>query len=468
MGARHPATRAASALAGAGTALALAGAALVAPLTAKGQTLTDALVLAYRSNPSLLAERAQVRAQDEEVAQALSGWRPTVTVNGSAGRQWLTQVPARVSGEPSTAEWPRSGQLVVTQNIYKGGRIEAQTRVADYNVLAERSRLLLIEQTTLLNAALAYIGVVEAQAVLDLNTNNVQVLTKQLEATQDRFNVGEVTRTDVSQAEAQLSAAIAGREAADNQLQTARANYRNVIGEQPGHLTDPGEPAGLPLTRDDSIGLAQKQNANVLVAVYTERSAIANVDVQLSGLLPTLSLQGLLQKSEETFSKNDNTETAQILAILSLPIYTGGLVEAQVREAKQIVGARRLQLEQSQRQAIQDATTFWENLQSARSQVSSFQDQIKANEVALEGTQQEALAGLRTVLDILNAQQALLTSQVSLVTAHHDAIQAAYNLLNSVGMLSARDRQLPVEFYDPTVHYKDVRNKWHGVGDPVQ
>lgn len=450
-------------------ALAFGWLALLPPGAADAQSLTDALVLAYRSNPNLLAERAKLRAQDEQVAQALSGWRPTVTVNGSAGRQWLTQIPVTATRpRASSAEWPRTGQLVITQNIYKGGKIEAQTRVADYNVLAERSRLQLTEQTTLLQAAIAYNDVVRDQSVLELNINNQQVLTRQLEAARDRFSVGEVTRTDVSQAEAQLSQAIAGREAAQNQLQVSRAAYVTTIGEAPGRLSDPGELEGLPNGREESLTLAKTQNPNVLVAVYTERSALANVDFQFGGLLPTLSIQGLLQKGTQLTSRIDDTETAQILAVLSLPIYTGGLAEAQVREAKQIVGQRRFELSQAQRQAIQDATTAWENLQSARAQIVSFGDQVKANGVALEGVQQEALAGLRTVLDILNAEQALLTSQVNLVQSHHDAIVAGYNLLNAIGRLTARDRQLPVEYYDPTEHYKEVRGQWHGLGDPVE
>jgi outer membrane protein TolC len=195
---------------------------------------------------------------------------------------------------------------------------------------------------------------------------------------------------------------------------------------------------------------------------YTERAALANVDVQFSGLLPSLSLQGVLSKAEEQVSKIDNTTVAQVLMVLSLPIYTGGLADSLVRQAKEQVGQSRLQVELAQRQAIQDAANAWDTLVSARAQAVSFQDQIKANQVALEGTQQEALAGLRTVLDILNAQQALLTSQVSLVQSQHDAVQAAYNLLNATGRLTARARELPVEYYDPTAHYKDTRGKWHG------
>ena len=445
-----------------------AGLGLLAGVPAEAQSLTDALVTAYRSNPTLLAERAAVRAQDEAVAQALSGWRPTVTLTVNGGLQRYSSIPTKTGSTPTSTDLPRMGELTATESLYKGGKTEAQTRVADYDVLAERGRLDLSEETTLLNAALAYINVVEDQALLELNLSNEKVLTTQLEATRDRFTVGEVTRTDVSQAEAQLSAAHAGVQAAASQLEVVRANYRNVVGALPGQLVDPGEPGGLPGTREEALGLAERENPNVTTALYTERAALANVDVQLSGLLPSLSLQATLSKAEEQVSKIDDTSVAQVLAVLSLPVYTGGLVEAQVRQAKEQVGQNRLLVEQAQRQAIQDAANAWDTLVSARAQAVSFQDQIKANQVALEGTQQEALAGLRTVLDILNAQQALLTSQVSLVQSRHDAIQAAYNLLDATGRLTARARQLPVEYYDPTAHYKETRGKWRGIGDPVE
>lgn len=455
--------------------------ALIVP--AGAQSLTDALVLAYQNNPALGAQRARLRAQDEEVAVALSGWHPTVTLNGTAGRQSNTRVFASGGGsavtgnaaggggglvETTAISTPRTSNITVTQSLYKGGKIEAQTRIADFNVLVERSRLQLVEQQTLDAAAGAYVDVVRDEAVLALNDNNVQVLTRQLEATRDQFAAGTVTRTDVSQAEAALSKAQADREAAQNQLQVSRANFRNVIGILPNQLSDPGEPTGLPANRDEAFSQAPVQNPNVLVAVYTERSAIANVDLQFGGLLPSLSLQGLLSKTTETFSRQDDTELAQLLLVLSVPLYTGGVAEAQVREAKQTVNQRLLELEQARRQAIQDATTAWENLQSARAQERSFQDQIKADEVALDGVQQEQRAGLRTILDVLNAEQALLTARVSYVGAHHDAIKAGYDLLSAIGRLTARDRQLPVEYYDPTAHYKETRGKWFGTGEPLQ
>ncbi len=448
----------------------LAGAAALAlssaPEPARAETIEEALATAYQSNPSLQAERAAVRVQDEGVAQALSGWRPTVTLNGNVGEQ-VQEVDSKAFGlstHRSSEPTPRGASLTVTQNIYKGGGIAAQTRQSEFLVLVERSRLQLTEQTVLVNAATAYMDVLRDQAVLDLNVNNEQVLARQLEATRDQFQAGTVTRTDVAQSEAALSQAKAGREAAQNQLQISRANYRNVVGELPGALVDPHEPDGLPSSRDDVLSLAQRQNPNVLVADYVERAAQAGVDVAFSGLLPTLQLQGVLSKQTEQSSVADDTGLGVVRALLTVPLYTGGLADSQTRQAKELVGQRRLELEQAQRQAVQDATTAWESLQSARAQLASFQDQVTANNIAFEGVQQEERAGLRTVLDVLNAQQALLQSQVNVVTSHHDAIVAAYQVLNTTGRLTAQDRRLPVEYYDPTRHYFEVRDKWLGTG----
>ncbi|HUC62624.1 MAG TPA: TolC family outer membrane protein [Alphaproteobacteria bacterium] len=433
---------------------------------ARAQSLTDALALAYQSNPTLAAERAALRGQDEGVAQALSGWRPTVTVSGNGGREWLNQVP-RSSGEPATTYWTRTGAITVKQNLYTGGRIGAQTEAADDAVFAERAHLQSVEGTVLDEAAGAYVDVVQDEAVLALNDNNVQVLEKQLEATQDEFKAGTVTRTDVSQAEAAVSSAKAGREAAANQLNIARAAYFNVIGAQPGQLTDPGEPAGLPGTEAESITLAQHQNPDVVNADFNERQAVQTVKVQFSGFLPQIYLQGLAQKGEDLSTPDDFTETSEILAVLSMPIYTGGLVESEVRQAKDAVSQRRLQLDQARRTAIQNATIAWQTLQSARAQLASYGDQIKADEVALDGTEQEQRAGLRTVLDILNAQQALLTARVDYTQSHHDEIRAGYDLLAAIGKLTARDRKLPVEYFDPSVHYKDVRDRWFDFGQLI-
>jgi outer membrane protein len=433
---------------------------------AEAQSLTDALALAYQSNPTLAAERAALRAEDEGVAQALSGWRPTVTVNGQGGREWLTEVP-RSSGESSTTFWTRTGSITVKQNLYTGGKIDAQTRAADFSVFAERAHLQSVEGQILDSAAGAYVDVVQDEAVLGLNDNNVQVLQKQLEATQDEFTAGTVTRTDVSQAEAAVSQAKAGREASQDQLRIARANYRNLVGVSPGQLSDPGEPAGVPESEDASLSLAQNQNPDVVFADFTERAAFADIDLQLSGFMPTLSLQGMAQQGRDLTTQNDYTEYSEILAVLSMPIYTGGLVESEVRQAKDTVSQKRLLLDQAKRLAIQTATTAWANLQSARAQVVSYRDQVKADGVALDGVQQEQRAGLRTVLDVLNAQQALLTAQVGYAQSNHDAIRAGYDLLQAVGRLTAQDRKLPVEEYDPTVHYNEVRGQWFGSGEPM-
>ncbi len=432
---------------------------------AAAQTIQDALVLTYQNNPTLLAQRAHLRAQDEEVSEALSGWRPTVTINGGYGRQNSDEKQSKFI--PGIDFWttPRNGALVVNQPLYTGGRNEAQFKQSEDLVLVERAHLDLVEQQALLQAATAYMDVVRDQAVLKLNINNELVLQRQLEATRDEFRVGEVTRTDVSQAEARLEGAKASRLAALNQLQISRAAFRNVVGLSPGELIDPGEPAALPADRDEALGLAQTQNASVRVADYTVAAAQDNVDLVFSGLMPTVSLRGQFATAQEQFLRTDYYNTAMVGVFISVPIYTGGLVDGQVREAKQLVGQRQLELAQAQRQAVQDASTAWENLRSARAQEIAYQATIDADAVALEGTQEEQKAGLRTILDILNAEQELLSARVNLVTSHHDAVVAGYTLLDTIGRLTARDRQLPVQYYDATEHYDRVKNQWFGTTD---
>jgi outer membrane protein len=437
-----------------------------AALPARAQTMLDALVLAYQNNPTLLAQRAHLRAQDEEISQALAGWRPTVTVTENVGRE-VNHGNANTIVGPAQTFWttPNTAALTLTQPIYTGGKTEAQLKQSEDLVLVERARLDLIEQQVMLQAATFYMDVVRDQADLKLNINNELVLQRQLEATRDEFRVGEVTRTDVSQAEARLEGAKAARLAALNQLQISRAAFRNVVGASPGDLIDPGEPAGLPNDREEALGAAQTQNGNVKVQDYTVAAARDNIDVVFAGLMPTFSIQGQVAKVQDSSLAGISNEYAAIEAVIAVPIYTGGLIDAQVREAKQNVGQQELLLAAAQRQASQDASTAWENLRSARAQSIAFQATIDADAVALEGTEEEQKAGLRTILDILNAEQELLSSRVSLVTAHHDSVVAGYTLLNSMGRLTARDRQLPVELYDPSEHYYRVRNQWFGTSD---
>ncbi len=437
---------------------------VAAPAPARADTLQDALVLAYQNNPTLLAERARLRSTDESVSQAVSGWRPTVSISGDAGWQFRSRTTSSGSDKGSDTTVPRGASLSIDQNLYNGGQTSAATRRAENLVRADRARLLRTEQTVLLSAVTAYVGVVQDQAVLELRINNQRVLRRQLEATQDRFSVGEVTRTDVAQAESRLSRATAERVRAEGDLVNSRATYQNVVGAAPGKL-GPAKPLkDLPANETESVKLAREHGFAVIEADFVERAARDQVDQVTGELLPTLSLSGDFSRDYENQNSESETDTVAITATLSVPLYQSGSVSSRIRAAKQVVAQRRNERNSAVRDAREEGTRGWENLETAQAQIRSFTAQVRATEIALEGVQQEALVGSRTVLDVLDAEQELLDASVSLVRAERDEVVAAYQLRSAIGRLTAESLKLPVKAYDFTKNYRRVRNKWFGLG----
>lgn len=437
-----------------------------APVSVSAQTFKEAMAAAYNNNPTLQAARAQLRAIDEQVPQARSNYGPTATVNGNMGRESINQTSAFFG--TSGVRTPRGAQVVISQPLYRGGRTQAETEQAENSVKAGRAELTVTEQSVLLAAGTAYLDVYRDQAVLDLNISNEQVLVRQLEETEEQFKVGVVTQTDVSQAQARLAQAKAGRIQAEGTLNSSRAVFRNLTGISPGKLEPPDAGLqGLPGSGDEAVA-ASAQNPNVIAANYNELAARNNVDLNFGELLPTLSLNGEYDRDEDTVSKKSFVEDKSITAQLSVPIYPGGAVYSRVRQAKQTVQQRRDETEEAVRNAAQQATQAYEALTTAQAQVKSFEAQIKANEVALTGVKQEATVGTRTVLDILNAEQELLNSQVSKVTAEHDSWVAMLQLKTAVGQLTAQNLELPVQYYDVEQHYQDVHDKFWGTGDDIR
>lgn len=446
-------------------ALAIAVLLAAAASPASAQTLKEALVAAYNNNPTLQAARAQLRAVDEQVPQARSNYYPTITGNGDLGRSSVDQKSSFFG--TSEDRDPRSASIVISEPIYRGGRTVAETERAENAVKSGRAQLLSTEQSVLLSAATAYLDVYRDQAVLDLNTKNEQVLTRQLEETREQFKVGVVTQTDVAQAEARLAQAKAGRLAAEGTLNSSRAVFRNVTGIAPGKLEAAAPIGGLPGTGDEAIA-ASAQNPNVVAAAFNELAAVNDVDVNAGALLPTLSVNGEYDRGEDTVTKKSFAESKSITAQLSLPIFPGGAVYSRVRQAKETVKQRRSETEEAKRNAAQAATQAFDALTSAQAQMKSFESQIQANEIALSGVKQEATVGTRTVLDILNAEQELLDSQVNKVKAEHDATVAALQLKVAIGQLTARNLELPVQYYDVEQHYQDVRDKIWGTGEDIR
>jgi len=424
----------------------------------------EAMIQAYQSNPTLRAQRATLRATDEGVPQALSGYRPTVQILGDAGYTVLGG--SDISGTESGTDY--SGRLRVTQNLYTGGGTVADVKRAENTVKAERARLADTEQLVLLNAVQAYMNAFRDEAVLKLNINNERVLNRQLEATRDRFNVGEVTRTDVSQAEARVASATADRIRAEGNVQISRGIYEQVIGSAPTLLSKPAPVQDLPKARKDAIAVAEQSNPAVLAAHFDELAAKDNVTLVRSDLLPKVDVVGQGGRSRNDGISDLTRDNASIMAQLTVPLYQRGSVSSRVREAKQLAGRNRLRLIEAQRRATEDANNAWESLATARARIRSISAAVRANRIALEGVQQEALVGSRTVLDVLDAEQELLDSQVNLVVAERDEIVAQYQLMSAVGRLTAQSLDLKTDYYDPEAHYKAVRNKLWGTSSDWQ
>ena len=444
-----------------------------APTSAQAQTLTQALADAYNTNPQLLAQRALLRATDEQVPQALANWRPTVNFAGTVGGSRSAFISgstgqARPNGSTGLSSYStfyqNSLNLQVTQQIYSGGRTAAQTSQAINFVQSARAETLAVETSVFQAVAMAYLDVVRDQALLQVNQNNVAVLRKQLEATQDRFRVGEVTRTDVAQAEASLAQAVGQLVTAQGNLEISREEYVRAVGHPPGTLMLPRDRPALPATGEEAASLAGNNNFSVISANFAELAARDNVDFVRGQLQPQISIVGTLNRSlAPSVTLNGSREqSGAIAAQMTIPLYEGGAIYSQTRQAQQTVGQRRSQVDDARRAAVQLATQSWSTLQAARASISSFASAVRAAQIALEGTQQEALVGTRTVLDVLIQNQTLLTTQSQLVTAEHDAALAEFNVAAATGRLIAPELKLPVKLYDMERHYKEVKDKWIG------
>ena len=430
----------------------------------QAQTLQEALAAAYLNNPTLQAARAQLRATDESLPQAKAGWRPSISITGTGGRS--NQDISTSTTDNNRTFW--SATLTATQNLYAGGGTEAAIALSEANILAQRARLRDSEQTILLQAATAYLDVVRDQAVLELNIQNESRLEKQLEATRDRFEVGEVTRTDVAQAESRLSRAKADRVAAEGTLETSKAVFEQIIGEAPVAVIQPQINLNLPVSREEAIALAEESNPGVVAAKFDERAAIQTIRSEYAELLPSFDLQGSVSRSRNTSSQDVTVDDATVTATLSVPLYQQGAAHSDVREAKQTAAQQKKEIEESRRSAVEGATSGWETLQSSRAQISAFQDEVRATTIALEGVEQEAAVGSRTVLDVLDAEQELLDARVNLVRSNRDELVARFDLLSAVGSLSARNMQIPVTYYDEKAYYDQVKDQLWGIGEQTE
>lgn len=448
--------------------------ALGGPVPALADTIEAALVRAYQNNPQLNAQRALVRSTDENVPQALSGYRPKVAVTASAGYQY-TDTLSTSGGTPTQivrtethgTNPPRSIGMTVTQTLFNGQQTANKTRAAESQVSGAREGLRVLEESVLLSAATIYMDYLRDSAIVEVNKSNVRVLEQTLKQTRDRFNVGEVTRTDVAQSEAQLAAGKTQELTAESNLVTTRGNFRRIIGNEPENLA-PGSPVDrfLPGTLPAAVELSLVENPNVTAAMFGIDVNYLTVKINEGALLPTVTLQGSVQQAYEQTLITPRTFGASAIAQVSVPVYQGGAEYSLIRQSKENLAQQRLNLETTRDQTRANTVTAWGQLEAGKAQVRSAQAQVTASEVALNGVREEAKAGQRTTLDVLNAQQALVNARVALVTAQHDRVVASYSVLSAVGRLSPQVLNLRTTTYDPSVHYQQVRDSWYGMRTP--
>lgn len=435
---------------------------------ASAETLKEALAAAYASNPQLMAQRAALRAIDEGVAQANSGFLPSV--NGAVSlRRGAQTFDASASGQGIFNQDINddSYSVTVNQNLFRGWQDRAGRKQAVESVKAGREQLTDVEQQVLLNAVTAYMNVLRDEAVVELNKNNIQVLERQLQASQDRFRVGEVTRTDVAQSEARLEGAKSTLLASEATLAGSRALYQRVIGRPAGTLETPDGKPPLPRNLDEAIETAVAESPGVKQARFNEEAARHSINAAKGNLLPSLDVtyrrlhnEGIQNVGPQAFPTvfDQNQVTLQ----LSVPIFNGGQRHSAIRRAKQVRSQRMMEIHQAERVAQENALIAWDNYRASQGQILSSEAQVRANEIALEGVRQEAYVGSRTTLDVLNAEQELLNSRVSLVRAQRNEAVAAYTLVQAMGRLTAKELKLGVELYDTEAYYDKVRDKFVG------
>jgi outer membrane protein len=446
-------------------ATALAGLVVLAmPAGASAETLKEALNAAYKINPRLDAARALQRATDEEVPRALSGYRPTVA--GSADTTYentKTKVGGILPGTTREESNPRGYAVGLTQPIFRGFRTKSAVSLAEAQVRAGWEALRDTEGSVLLEAVTGYLDVVRDQAILTLRENNVTVLTRDLSATQARFQAGEVTRTDVEQAKARRAGAVAALDLARANLKTSRAVFERVIGHPPSRLVEPRPSTLVPKGLKESTEIALRESPLVVGALYREQQARFNIGLIRGELLPTVQLEANYARRFDQSENIEDVESTTVTGRLTVPFYTGGEVEARVRQAKHAQIQRLQEIEQARTEVQAQVVTAWSQLQAAKAAVESDEVAVAANRVALAGVREEERVGQRTLLDVLNAEQELLNSEVTLATDRRNVVVASYALVGAIGRLNAQELGVSSLVYDPEQHYQQVRDKWGGL-----
>lgn len=431
--------------------------------SARAETLRQALAATYMTNPTLNAERARLRAIDEEISQARSNLRPSLFGDLESGIRKINPNPKGAGTVASGTHHPKGYSITVNKTLFRGLRTLNAIREAEATIEAGREDLRTVEQTVLLDAATAYVDVLRDQAIVSLREGNVRVLTEQLKATKDRFDVGEVTKTDVAQAEARRSGAISQLNLAQSNLKTSRSTYERIIGHPPSGLVEP-QPIDslLPQLLSGALRTAEVENPSIGAAVYSEEASRYVIKQIIGEMLPEVSVEATYEDTLEPSLTLDSRSTTTVTGRITVPLYSQGEPSSRVRQARETNRQRLQEIDEARAKANADVIAAWGQLVSTRAQIESDRQQVRANKIALNGVKEEEKVGQRTILDVLDAQQELLDAQVALVSSQRDQVVASFSLLSAVGRLNAANLRLAVEYYDPLEHYDRIKHKWFG------
>jgi outer membrane protein len=451
--------------------LAMAGLAAIGAGAGRAETIGGALIKAYLTNPDINTQRATVRQTDESVPEANAGYLPKISAVGNVAVAHVTGnevIPGEAAIGFSTGAFPRGYGVQGSETLFDGYQTINRVRSAESQVMGAREQLRNTEQNTLLSGVTAYMDVLEDTAILDLDNNNVEVLQEQLRETRDRFTVGEVTRTDVAQAEASLASAQATALSAVATLQAAVARYRQVIGDQPTSLA-PVKPITRPLPRTlpEAITISQVEHPAITALLHGVDAAQLQIKVAEGALYPQASVTASATKNYDVSNiPGMYAIVGEIMGQVTIPIYQGGAEYASIRQSKENLTVQELRADSARDQIRQNVVAAWGLNQASVGVVRAARAAVSANEVALTGVREEAKVGQRTTLDVLNAQQALLQARTTLVQAEHDQVVNSYSLLSAIGRLNIPTLGLAVAEYDPRVHFDQVKNKWIGLRTP--
>ena len=423
----------------------------------KAQSLNISLANAYSNHPLLFSERIGERVLSEDVAEALSGWKPQVYVDGSLGKTLVNTTTTTSSKTDSNL--PISVGIVVSKKIYDGGKTSQNIKIADSRLIANNSRLSSIENQVLLSAAKAYFNLLKEQDLLDVALKNKDVIQRQLEATKDRFDVGDLTITDVSQAEARLSDANANLVKAEANLNSAKAIFFSDIGLEPEDIFYPEEIPILPQNLQELVNDVKKFNPKVINARKMKLVAEEELKLALKEMSLSVNIQASANQAWDPNTFFEEQRYFDLSANLKMPLYLGGKDKAIIRKSREKINKSNADIDDILRQEAEKAMIIWNNIESLNSQIIAFNSSIRANEIALDGVVQEENVGARTVIDVLDAENELFMAKANLIKTSISRYIATYELLEVIGGMTARDLNLPVSsFYDSNEYYNKMRD----------